>query len=73
MWKDENLEIHFKKAKRLLAEAANLAHPDPRALLALTCDASRIGLGAVLEQFIHGQWTPLGYWSNALKGRDTVV
>ena len=57
----------FEDSKRLLTNAANLNFPDPKAPLALTCDASLVALGATLEQFVGGCWRPLGYWSKSLK------
>ena len=44
-----------------------LAHPDPAAPIALTTDASKLGIGGVLEQFSNGIWQPLGFWSRHLK------
>ena len=66
-WKKENMEIHFHKAKELLAKAAQLVHQDPQAPLALTTDVSNHGIGGVLEQFSNGKWQPLGFWSKHLK------
>ena len=58
----------FKNAKSLLDQAVTLNFPDPKAPLALTTDASKIALGASLDQFIDGSWKPLGLWSKTLKG-----
>ena len=60
------MDQHYQQAKNLLTMAANLNHPDPNAPLALTCDASKLAVGAVMEQMVEGQWVPLGYWSRHL-------
>ena len=65
-WSDNKLVEHFTKAKELLANAAELAHPDPSAPLSLTTDASDRAVGGVLQQFVDGKWEPLGYWSKHL-------
>ena len=67
LWDTQNLEHSFKQAKELLTKACELAHPDPGAKLALTTDASKKAIGAVLEQFANGSWKPLGFWSKQLK------
>ena len=63
----ESLETSFRAAKELLAGYVVLRHPDPQAPIALTTDASDVAMGAVLEQYINGQWQPLGYWSKHFK------
>ncbi len=42
------------------------AHLDVNAKTRVTCDASKSGLGAVLEQQKAGQWTPIAYASRFL-------
>merc|ERR1711867_169084 len=66
IWKELNLDTSFKQAKQLLILSAQLAHPDPSLPLAITSDASKFAVGAVLEQFENGEWRPLGYWSKHL-------
>ena len=44
----------FQDAKRLLQNAIELNFPDPSAPLALTTDASKVALGATLDQFVNG-------------------
>ena len=44
----------FTDSKKLLLEAVRLNFPDPAAPLALTCDASLVAMGGVLEQFVQG-------------------
>ena len=51
----------------MLEKAITLNFPDPSAPLALTTDASKLALGATLDQFVDGAWRPLGMWSKALK------
>ena len=63
----ENIKKSFQDAKRLLQEAIQLNFPDPSASLALTTDASKVALGATLDQFVDGAWRPLGMWSKMLK------
>ena len=57
----------FKDAKELLQKAITLNFPRPDAPLALTTDASKVGLGATLDQWVDGAWRPLGMWSKVLK------
>ena len=56
----------FEKAKIMLMNSCQLEHPDPNAPIALTTDASKHAMGAVLEQFREGIWRPLGFWSKHL-------
>ena len=57
----------FNDAKQLLQRAVTLNHPDPRAPIALSTDASKFALGASIDQLVDGVWKPLGFWSRALK------
>ena len=43
-------------AKTLVEQAVTLNLPDPGAPLALTTDASKIALGATLDQYVGGAW-----------------
>merc|ERR1712026_52641 len=63
IWEEQELDVHFKKAKELLVMACQLTHPDPNAPLALVADASGKAAGAALEQLTGGVWRPLGFWS----------
>lgn len=60
-------EWAFHKAKRALAAAALLAHPNPSAPVALTTDASDYAVGAVCEQWVDGAWQPLAFFSKKLR------
>ena len=69
VWKENPiLQKAFREAKELLMQATTLAHPNPSYSLALTCDASKIGIGGFLEQYNpHSKlWEPLGFFSRRL-------
>ena len=69
VWENsENLKAAFNDAKSLLQKAITLNFPQPNAPLAITTDASKVALGATLDQWVQGSWRPLGMWSKALKG-----
>ena len=53
----------FAAAKMALLEAAMLVHPQPHAATCITKDASDLAVGAVLEQFINGQWKLISFFS----------
>lgn len=61
-WTSEALEA-FESAKKALADAAQLAHPQIGATLALVCDASDTCTGAAIHQQVNGKWEPLGFFS----------
>ena len=44
-----------------------LVHPCTGCPVALTCDASDVAIGAVLEQFAHGRWEPLAFFNRQLR------
>ena len=48
-----------------------MAYPDPSALTSITVDASNVSVGAVLEQQLHGQWTPISFFSRKLRDPET--
>ena len=56
----------FEAAKTALSEAVLLVHPQPHAATCITTDTSNRAVGAVLEQFIHGQWKPISFFSKKL-------
>ena len=68
----KNIQRAFQDAKTLLQQAVTLNFPDPSAPLALTTDASKIALGATLDQFVNGAWRPLGMWSKMLKPQQQL-
>ena len=51
----------FIKSKQALQTLTLLAYPDPSALTSITVDASNVSVGTVLEQQLHGQWTPISF------------
>lgn len=60
----------FDASKESLAQAALLAHPEVNAPLSITSDASDVAIGAVLQQFVEGNWEPLGYFSRKLSNAE---
>merc|ERR1711951_22178 len=70
IWEEQELDVHFQKAKKLLVTACQLTHPDPKAPLALVADASGKAAGAALEQLTGGVWRPLGFWSRHFKANQ---
>ena len=64
-WSEE-LQRAFDSLKHCLQNAAILHHPAPGTRLAISVDASDVGVGAVLEQLVVGQWQPLAFFSRAL-------
>ena len=63
-------QTSFDAIKEALAKAAMLRHPRPNAKLALTADASKFAIGAVLEQRGPLGWEPLGFFSAKLEGKQ---
>ena len=61
-----NASEAFQAAKEALTKATLLNHPVPDAPTNIMTDASDTAVGAVLQQFINGQWTPLSYFSKKL-------
>ena len=53
----------FGCQKKLKMEATQLSHPDLNGPIALMTDALKAAIGGMLEQFVVGQWQPLGFWS----------
>ncbi|XP_054708231.1 uncharacterized protein K02A2.6-like [Uloborus diversus] len=56
----------FLKCKSLLTSKTVLAHYDERLPLQLSCDASPVGLGAVLSHIVEGEERPVAYASRTL-------
>uniref|UniRef100_A0A5S6QNA3 RT_RNaseH_2 domain-containing protein n=1 Tax=Trichuris muris TaxID=70415 RepID=A0A5S6QNA3_TRIMR len=59
----------FEAAKRALADATLLHHPNPTAPMALMVDASDQAIGAVLQQKTNGSWNPIAFFSKRLLSR----
>lgn len=64
-WKWTNAEQQvFEKVKSLISEQATLAHYNENAVL--TCDASPVGIGAVIETSVKGVRRPIAFISRSL-------
>ena len=61
-WTD-NMNKSFEAIKTALSNAAMLHHPDSKLPLAITSDASKVAMGAVLEQRGPQGWEPLAFFS----------
>ena len=61
----------FSESKQILANATLLVHPDPMAQINITCDASDVALGGVLQQYLNGMWQPLSFFSKKLNPAET--
>ena len=68
---DENAESAFSESKQILANATLLVHPDPIAQLNITCDASDVAVGGILQQYLNGMWQPLSFLSKKLSPAET--
>ena len=62
----------FIKSKQALQTPTLLAYPDPSAPTSITIHASNVSVGAVLEQQLHGQWTPISFFSSKLRDPETM-
>ena len=60
------LEEAFQASKAALSTFTMLHHPRVGAPLAITSDASKVAVGAVLEQRGPSGWEPLGFYSSKL-------
>lgn len=63
-WSDDVIQA-FEAVKTCMAKQTVLAHPDPKAQIAITTDASDLAMGATLEQLSGSEWQPLAYFSKA--------
>ena len=68
---DEYADSAFSESKQILANATLLVHPDPMAQLNITCDASDVAVGGVLQQYLNGMWQPLSFFSKKLSPAET--
>lgn len=69
-WTPDLLEA-FTECKDRLADATLLVHPDINAPLGLFTDASKISVGASLQQQINGIWQPLAFFSQKLTPKQS--
>ena len=68
---DQNAESAFSESKQILANATLLVHPDHMAQINITCDASDVAVGGVLQQYLNGMWQPLSFFSKKLNPAET--
>ena len=61
----------FIAAKEALASATLPAYPKPNAPTSIMCDASDTAVGAVLQQYIGFQWSPIVYFVKQLQPAQT--
>lgn len=69
IWNAE-AEQSFVSLKNALATASLLFHPVFSADTKLSVDASDLGAGAVLNQFINNKWCPLAFFSKAFSAAE---
>ncbi len=60
----------LNRLKKEIEKVSQNAHFDVNAKTRVTCDASKSGLGPVLEQQKAGQWTPIAYASRFLNNAE---
>ena len=70
LWTQQTINA-FKDIKQALAQATLLFYPKPDAPTCNMTDASNVAVGAVLQQFIEGQWCPIVFFSTNLKPAET--
>ena len=69
-WTSEHVEA-VKSVKRLLTSADTLSHYDPSLPISLSCDASPVGIGAVIfHTFPDGTDKPIAYASRKLTAAE---
>jgi len=61
----------FRDIIAALIESTLLTHPVPEAPTCIMTDVSNTAVGAVLQQFVDGHWSPISYFSKALKPAET--
>ena len=65
------MNLAFTESKQILANATLLVHPNPLALLNITCDVSDFAVSGVLQQCIDNVWQPLSFFSKKLAPTET--
>ncbi len=63
---EQNKTKHLESLKKAIKEVTQNAHFNENCKTRVTCDASKSGPGAVLEQQQAGQWVPIAYASKFL-------
>ena len=69
-WTEET-QAAFQAAKEALANATLLSYLHPVVPLVIMSDASDVAVGAVLQQWVDGQWHPIAYFSRKLTPPET--
>ena len=64
-------ESAFTRIKDALADASLLVHPIPDAPTCIVTDASDTAVGAVLQQLIGDDWSPIAFFSKKLQPSET--
>ena len=64
-------ESAFTQIKDALADASLLVHPIPDAPTCIVTDASDTAVGAVLQQLIGEDWSPIAFFSKKLQPSET--
>ena len=59
-------DVGIERVKQAMAKMAQNSHFRSHAETRVTCDASKAGLGAVLEQYHDGAWAPIAFASRFL-------
>ena len=65
-------ENAVKKLKEMVTSAPVLKYFSPKDPVKVTCDASKLGLGAVLQQKEEGQWKPVAFASRSLTQSEQI-
>ena len=66
-----NFVVKWDQSKQILANATLLVHPGPTAQINITCDASDVAVGGVLQQYLNGMCQPLSFFSKKLNPAET--
>ena len=67
----EDSTTAFTSIKYALANASLLFHPTLDTPTSVITDASDVAVGALLQQYVNGQWCSLSFFSRALKPAET--
>ena len=67
----ETEQLAFNKVKSTLATATLLVHPRTDIPYCLFMDASDVGIGGVLQQYVNDDWQPVAFFSKRLQPAET--
>ena len=67
----EEAESAMKQIQMLVSSAPTLARWEDGRETRVITDASKVGIGAVLEQLHEADWRPIAFWSRKLKDAET--